>query len=58
MFADMASRTVEVPNVPNSIAIWQALRDAYSNSVIFGKSDPDTALSDAAAKVDKLAGQS
>jgi multiple sugar transport system substrate-binding protein len=58
MFADMASRTVEVPNVPNSIAIWQALRDAYSNSVIFGKSDPGTALSDAAAKVDKLAGQS
>jgi multiple sugar transport system substrate-binding protein len=56
MFADMASRTVEVPNVPNSIAIWQAVRDAYSNSVIFGKSDPDTALSDAAAKVDKLAG--
>jgi multiple sugar transport system substrate-binding protein len=55
MFADMASRTVEVPNVPNSIAIWQALRDAYSNSVIFGKADPDTALSDAAAKVDKLA---
>lgn len=58
MFADMASRTVEVPNVPNSIAIWQTVRDAYSNSVIFGKSDPDTALSDAATKVDQLAGQS
>lgn len=55
MFADMASRTVEVPNVPNSITIWQTLRDAYSNSVIFGKSDPDQALSDAAAKVDELA---
>jgi len=44
-----------VPNVPNSITIWQTLRDAYSDSVIFGKSDPATALSDAAAKVDELA---
>lgn len=58
MFADMAARTVEVPNVPNSIAIWQALRDAYSNAVIFGKGDPAQALSDAATKVDQLAGQS
>ncbi|HEV7650925.1 MAG TPA: extracellular solute-binding protein [Actinophytocola sp.] len=57
-FADLTARTVEVPNVPNSIAIWQAVRDAYSDSVIFGKSDPDTALKDAAAKVDQLAGQS
>ena len=57
-FADLTARTVEVPNVPNSIAIWQAVRDAYSNSVIFGKSDPATALTDAAAKVDQLAGQS
>ncbi|HWM07477.1 MAG TPA: extracellular solute-binding protein [Actinophytocola sp.] len=57
-FADLNSRTVEVPNVPNSIAIWQAVRDAYSTSVIFGKSDPDTALTEAAAKVDELAGQS
>ena len=44
--------------MPNSIAIWQAVRDAYSNSVIFGKGDPATALDDAAAKVDQLAGQS
>jgi multiple sugar transport system substrate-binding protein len=58
MFADMTSRTVEVPNVPNSIAIWQALRDAYTNAVVFGKADPAQALSDAAAKVDQLAGQS
>ena len=29
-FADQASRTVEVPNVPNSIEIWQAFRDAYA----------------------------
>jgi multiple sugar transport system substrate-binding protein len=58
MFADLTARTVEVPNVPNSIAIWQAFRDAYSNSVIFGKADPDTALTEAAAKVDELAGES
>jgi multiple sugar transport system substrate-binding protein len=57
-FADLTARTVEVPNVPNSIAIWQAVRDAYSNSVIFGKADPAQALQDAAAKVDQLAGQS
>ncbi|MGH3877556.1 MAG: extracellular solute-binding protein [Actinophytocola sp.] len=57
-FADLTERTVEVPNVPNSIAIWQAVRDAYSNSVIFGKADPTQALQDAAAKVDQLAGQS
>jgi len=56
-FADLAERTVEVPNVPNSIAIWQTVRDAYSSSVIFGKSDPTTALDEAASKVDQLAGQ-
>jgi multiple sugar transport system substrate-binding protein len=55
MFADMNSRTVEVPNVPNSIAIWQKFRDAYSSSVIFGRSEPAAALSAAAAEVDKLA---
>jgi multiple sugar transport system substrate-binding protein len=58
LFADQASRTVEVPNVPNSVAIWQAFRDAWSSSVIFGKSPVDSALSDAAAEVDDLAGQS
>ena len=30
-FADQAARTVEVPNVPNSIEIWQTFRDAYSD---------------------------
>lgn len=56
-FADQAGRTVEVPNVPNSIAIWQAFRDAYSESVIFGKRPVADALGDAAKKVDGLAGQ-
>jgi multiple sugar transport system substrate-binding protein len=57
-FAAQAGRTVEVPNVPNSVAIWQAFRDAYSKSVIFGKQDPNDALSEAAQKIDGLAAQS
>ena len=57
-FADQASRTVEVPNVPNSIEIWQTFRDAYSSSVIFGEKPVDEALSEAADKATQLAGQS
>jgi multiple sugar transport system substrate-binding protein len=56
-FADQASRTVEVPNVANSVAIWQAIRDNYSSSVIFGKTPVDTAISAAASKANDLAGQ-
>ena len=54
-FAEQAARTVEVPNVSNSIAIWQALRDGYSRSVIFGKEDPKAALATAAKKAEELA---
>jgi multiple sugar transport system substrate-binding protein len=54
-FAQQASRTVEVPNVPNSVAIWQAFRDAYSESVIFGKKPISDAFTAAAEKVDQLA---
>jgi multiple sugar transport system substrate-binding protein len=54
-FAAQAGRTTEVPNVSNSIAIWQTLRDAYSRSVIFGKQDPKAALDGAAKKADELA---
>ena len=57
-FADQAARTAEVPNVPNSITIWQTFRDAWSQSVIFAKSDPKSALAGAATKIDSLAGQS
>ena len=57
-FADQGARTVEVPNVANSIAIWQAFRDEYSKSVIFGKSPVDGALKTASEKVTQLAGQS
>ncbi len=54
-FAEQAARTVEVPNVANSVTIWQTFRDAYSKSVIFGKEDPKTALSGAATKIESLA---
>jgi multiple sugar transport system substrate-binding protein len=54
-FADQASRIVEVPNVANSVTVWQTFRDAYSKSVIFGKEDPKAALSEAATKVESLA---
>ena len=57
-FADQASRTVEVPNVPSSIEIWQDFRDEWSSAVIFGKTPVDDALSTAADKATELAGQS
>lgn len=57
-FADQASRTVEVPNVPNSIEIWQEFRDEYTASVIFGDGSVEDALAAAADKVNDLAGQS
>ena len=57
-FADQASRTVEVPNVANSIAIWQAFRDEYTKAVIFGESAVDEALTAAADEATKLAGES
>ena len=58
VFADQASRTVEVPNVPNSVEIWQTFRDAWSSSVIFGKSDVQDSLGSAADEINNLAGQS
>jgi len=57
-FAAQAARTVEVPNVPNSIEIWQKFREQYSSSVIFAKQSVDDGLSTAAAEVDALAGKS
>jgi multiple sugar transport system substrate-binding protein len=58
IFADQASRTVEVPNVSNSVEIWQEIRDNYSKSVIFGKSSVEDGLAAAATKADELADQS
>lgn len=56
VFAAQAGRTVEVPNVANSIEIWQTFRDAYSESVIFGSTEVDAALEAAAGEVTELAG--
>jgi multiple sugar transport system substrate-binding protein len=57
VFGDQANRVVEVPNVANSIEVWQAFRDGYSKAVIFGEGDIPTFLKDTAAKVDSLVGQ-
>jgi multiple sugar transport system permease protein len=50
-FAEQAARTVEVPNVPNSVEIWQTFRDAYTEAVIFGRGDVRGAFDQAAEKV-------
>jgi multiple sugar transport system substrate-binding protein len=56
-FGAQASRTVEVPNVTGSIEIWQAFRDDWSKSVIFGKAPVAGSLTAAAQKATELAGQ-
>jgi multiple sugar transport system substrate-binding protein len=53
-FADLASRTVEVPSVPNSVEMWQTFRNSYSESVIFGKKPIDQAFTEAADKIKTL----
>jgi multiple sugar transport system substrate-binding protein len=57
MFADQASRSVEVPNVPNSVQNWQTFRDAYSKSVIFGTLTVEEAFPAAADQIKKLLSQ-
>ncbi len=58
-FGEQAERVVEVPTSPNTVAMLQAFRDAWSGSVIFGGPDADLrrSLEDAAAKIDDLARQ-
>ena len=51
------AHVVEVPNVPNSVEIWQTFRDSWSKSVIFGQADPNEALTDASTTINKLVGQ-
>lgn len=53
-FASQAERVVDVPNIPNSIEVWQTFRDEYSSAVIFAKEDIETALQTAADKIDQL----
>src|SRR6185437_5006337 len=54
VFAAKPAHVVEVPNIPQSVEVWQAFRDSWSKSVIFAKEDPNKALSDAASKIDGL----
>jgi multiple sugar transport system substrate-binding protein len=54
-FAEQAGRTVEVPNVPNSVEIWQTFRDAWTEAVIFGRGDVRGAFDQAASKITSLA---
>ena len=41
----------------SSVEIWQTFRDAWTSAVIFGKSDVQQAMTDAATKIDQLASQ-
>jgi multiple sugar transport system substrate-binding protein len=54
VFADQAARVTQVPNVPNSVEMWQDFRDAYSKAVIFGNESVGQALTGAAALIKTL----
>jgi multiple sugar transport system substrate-binding protein len=54
VFADQAARLTQVPNVPNSVEMWQDFRSAYSKAVIFGNQSVDQALPGAAALIKTL----
>lgn len=57
-FAAQAARTVEVPQLSQSISIWQHFRDAWSKFVIFGGSgSTQSFLSQTAADANNLASQ-
>jgi multiple sugar transport system substrate-binding protein len=56
LFADQAARTVEVPNVPNSVEMWQDFRAAYSKSVIFGTGSVDSTFKSAADQIKTVVG--
>jgi multiple sugar transport system substrate-binding protein len=57
-FGAAAAHVVEVPNVSNSIQVWQVFRDDWSKSVIFGKQSPSAALAAAAKSINKLVSSS
>jgi multiple sugar transport system substrate-binding protein len=52
-FAGLADGIVEVPNVPNSVELWQEFRDAWSKSVIFGDGNVDASLASTAKTIDQ-----
>ncbi|WNI22327.1 extracellular solute-binding protein [Streptomyces sp. ITFR-16] len=53
-FARQAERVVEVPNVPGSVDIWQAFRDEWTKSVVFGRQSTDEGLRKASAEITDL----
>jgi multiple sugar transport system substrate-binding protein len=53
VFAALTAGIVEVPNVPNSVEIWQQFRDAWSKSVIFGDGNVNASLADTAKAIDQ-----
>ncbi|MFZ3565470.1 extracellular solute-binding protein [Streptomyces sp. BH097] len=53
-FADQAKRVVEVPNVPGSVDIWQAFRDEWTKSVVFGRESTDAGLRNASSEITDL----
>lgn len=57
VFADQGARLTQVPNVPNSVEMWQDFRDAYSKAVIFGNESVNQALTGAAALIKTLLSQ-
>lgn len=57
-FASAASRTIEVPQLPESISIWQAFRDGWEKDVISGGGSASQFTGQTAAKVNQLATQS
>lgn len=56
-FADQASRTGDVPNVANSVEMWQDFRNKYSASVIFGTESIPDGLAAAEKSVNDLISQ-
>ncbi|OEU91722.1 sugar ABC transporter substrate-binding protein [Streptomyces abyssalis] len=53
-FGDQADRIVEVPSVAGSVDVWQALRDRWTASVVFGRERPEPALRDASREISEL----
>jgi multiple sugar transport system substrate-binding protein len=53
-FAEQLARVIEVPNVPNSIEVWQTFRDAWVASVIFGDEEIESAFASAAEEIEGL----
>lgn len=56
-FAAAASRTVGVPQLTESITIWQDFRNGWEKSVISGQNGTQSFLTQTAAQADKLASQ-